>query len=474
MRPEKIDFNKTICSLPDNFKVVVFPEEDFCITGSLLKRNSAIFASWLQEQGLRTISIHIGNYPEFVYLFSGALRAGVKSVVLNALNKVESDVPVFDRETVADILEKRAAVPPVFKEYVWKMDEPLVVMSTSGTCGQRTMIEKSMRDFFGAKGIRFSWRFSIRLIRARLYNCAPWYHNTGMMLRLLSLSGVLGTEITEGKFNPEVMRRNLNKTHPGFSLSTPTMLLRCVKCGDVRLPRYNITFGETLSMETLHLLENKGGELLYNVYGTTEKGPFSRFFYVYENAGLRGKGISWILHAAGLGDFIFNRKTIKPFCTGRLQKTVKVKIVDENGETPGDGVPGEILVCKGPSKEYFATGDIGYVDEDGLLFVCGRKTSVINRSGEKILPGDIEKVVRDFPGVDSVLVFGIPSKTHGEDICLAIESHNGVSIGKSDLEGKLPRYMIPQHYSVWEQFPMNPSGKVDLNAIRTAAIENSR
>ena len=69
-----MDFNKTIGSIPDGFEMVLFPEHGISITGASLRKYSGICAAWLQEQGHKTIGIHIANYPEFIYLLAGALR----------------------------------------------------------------------------------------------------------------------------------------------------------------------------------------------------------------------------------------------------------------------------------------------------------------------------------------------------------------------------------------------------------------
>ena len=172
------------------------------------------------------------------------------------------------------------------------------------------------------------------------------------------------------------------------------------------------------------------------------------------------------LRLSGLGGVIFNKKTRIPYCAGRIHKNVDVKVTQA----------GEIMVRSkvmigGSETGHFKTGDIGYVD-NGLLFITGRSGYVINRSGEKISPLDIEQVIAKMEGVKSVLVFGIPSTTHGEDICAAIESDGGAEVVKaSDLENALPKYMIPQRYLFFDRFPLTESGKVNLKKLRTFALK---
>ena len=96
--------------------------------------------------------------------------------------------------------------------------------------------------------------------------------------------------------------------------------------------------------------------------------------------------------------------------------------------------------------------------------------NVINRGGEKIIPADIERVIENMENVKSCVVFGIPSETHGEDICAAIESENAAEVVKaSDLEHLLPKHMIPRHFIFLDSFPVTESGKVNLSILKSLA-----
>ena len=464
-----MNFNESIKLLPDNHQVVLFPETGVTVTGADLRSVSAVCAAWLQAKGYGTIGIHMCNCPEFLYILTGALRSGVKVMLFNALNKVETDIPVFGREMVAEIIRNRPDVPAGFAEKDWGIDEPFLALYTSGTSGERKLIEKSTRSFFGGKGFRPSWRFILKLLSVRIYNCSPWYHNTGIYSLLIVLSGAPVTQVTSGKYNPETMRQNINSTLPGWIVTTPTMLSRSLRCGEIRLPSYIICTGEALSGETVELLErNGGGQLLYSGYGTTETGHIALMMYTFRSVRFTGKILLLLLRASGLGTIIFDRKRFKPNCVGVVSRNVEVKYSEK----------GEILVrskqmAAGQGDAFFNTGDIGYL-EDGLLFITGRSSSVINRSGEKIEPYDIEKVISGLPGVKSVAVFGIPSQTHGEDICAAIESDGGKPVVDRDLlSGLLPKYMIPSHLFFIDRFPMNGSGKADLSALKSFAVKST-
>lgn len=463
-----MDFNKTIDLFPDRFQLVFFPETGVSVTGADLRNLSARCAAWLQGRGYKTIGIHMVNCPEFVYLLTGALRTGVKVVLFNALSSIETDIPVFERETVEEILRDRSVDSAGFPRKDWGLDEALLALYTSGTNGERKLIEKCIKNFYGKKGIRPMWRFFTRLLGIRMYNCTPWYHNTGITLLLLALGGVFFTQITAGRFNPQTMRKNINSTLPVLVLATPTMLARGACCGKIHLPPLICCAGEFLSGETLDLLErNGGGQFLYIAYATTETGPITNCLYVFDSVRFKGKVILALLRAFGLKDMLFNKKTFKPRCVGALRKGVEVDFSEK----------GEILVrtktmTAGGDRELHNTGDIGY-RQDNFLFITARSSSIINRSGEKIDPGDIEKVLSGLTGVRSVEVFGIPSPTHGEAICAAIESDGGAPvIDRSFLENVLPHYLIPSHLLFFDRFPMNESGKIDLAKLKATAISS--
>jgi acyl-CoA synthetase (AMP-forming)/AMP-acid ligase II len=471
-----MDFSKSILSIPGRFPFKVFPEIGVTVTGDSLRRYSGICASWLQDQGYKTIGIHMENCPEFLYLFAGALRAGVKSVLFNVLTPAETDLPLFDRERVSTLLAAGNPHAKEFTPYEWKVDEPLVVLSTSGTSGKRRTIEKSVKSYFGEKGVRPSWLSILRLLRVRIYNCSPWYHNTGITLMLLTLCGAQATEITAGHFNPDHMRRNINATRPNFILTTPSMLHRSICAGEIHLPSHIIYAGEFPTDRMIALVEKTGGaHFIYSSYASTETGIVAHMAYFTAHPGLEARILRAILRLSGARDMVYDRRTLPTHCAGTLLKKVDVRIL-KDGSFAAEGETGEIAVItptmySRSESGYYHTGDIGFL-KDGRLFICGRRTFLINRSGEKILPEDIEDALSDLPGIQATAAFGIPSPTHGEDICLAVESRGGATvIDRADLEGRLPKHMVPQHLFFFDRFPLTESGKTDIAALRAEAMK---
>lgn len=474
-----MDFNETIGSIPDHFILKMFPEEGLTVTGESLRLHSSICAAWIQEQGYKEIGIHMENCPEFLHLFAGAMRAGVKVVIFNLLNPVETHLPLFDRARVRALLENVPPIAKKFSPYIWGMDEPIVSMFTSGTSGQRKLIDKSVRSIFrrgryNPKMMDILTHFSIKV-----YNCSPWYHSIGFAMLLASICGARFTEITNGHFNPDHTRRMINSLHPLAFIASPTMLHRCVCTGDILLPSYILLGGENLSDLTIALMDKqRGWRFMYSSYGMTEAGIISHIIYLPAKPKIGTRILHLLLRISGAGNMVFDHLAPRPpQCAGRLARHADVRIM-KDGKYLGEGETGEIVVRTRQmyvqsGTGYFHTGDAGYL-KDGLLFVCGRETFVINRSGEKILPRDIEQVLAGMPGVKGAVVFGIPSETHGEDICAAIESENGVAVlTRDDLQGRLPKHMIPQHIYFYASFPLTESGKADVSAIRDSVLSGA-
>jgi len=310
-----MNFTKTIGQLPDKLVIKEFPDVGIMVNGFQLKEASGRCAAWLQKQGIKTIGIHMGNCPEFLYLIAGALRVGVKSELFNVLKPADSNLPVFDREKVRQIIQETEHCS--FTEYDWDLKEPIIAMPTSGTSGEIKVVDKSIRNFFGEKGLRPLVRTALKLTRVRIYNTSPWYHNSGISLLLISLLGGAFTEITTYKFNPESMRQYLNNTLPGFLLCTPTMLLRCASCGELFMPACIICSGERMPLDTIHLLEEKaGGRFLCNIYGTTETGSVSKLLYTFGALKPGDRLIAVLLQMLGIVGPVYSKKTIPENCVG--------------------------------------------------------------------------------------------------------------------------------------------------------------
>ena len=124
-------------------------------------------------------------------------------------------------------------------------------------------------------------------------------------------------------------------------------------------------------------------------------------------------------------------------------------------------------------RGFFTAGDIGYLDEDGYLFLCDRKADMIISGGVNIYPAEVEAELIMHPGVADVAVFGVPDEEWGERVMAVIEPAAGRIAGPDlaaeilgSLEGKLARLKWPSAIDFIDEMPRDPSGKLLKRRLR--------
>jgi len=180
---------------------------------------------------------------------------------------------------------------------------------------------------------------------------------------------------------------------------------------------------------------------------------------------------------------LFNNNITKIESVGKPAPNVEIKIITNNGDTSNEHGIGEVLI-KGPNviDEYWAgtaeaskikdgwlaTGDLGFLDSDGYLYLKGRKDDMINVGGEKVSPIEIELMIKQLDKIQDVGVIGVPDKTFGEiPVAFIVTEFN---LETNEILGHciktLERYKIPQNFIFVDSIPKNESGKIERNALR--------
>ncbi len=184
----------------------------------------------------------------------------------------------------------------------------------------------------------------------------------------------------------------------------------------------------------------------------------------------------------------------KPMSTGfPVPKIIELKIIDDEGNTLETNENGEVCIksaatfrCywKNPeatedcldSQGWFKTGDIGYLDEEGFLFINDRKKDMVIRGGENIACPEVEAAIAEHPDVLEASVFGVPDERLGEilatNVCIRDESELNETDLNSFLATKLANFKIPAH--IWiqkDKLPRIASGKIAKKDLRASAIK---
>ncbi|HVU04579.1 MAG TPA: long-chain fatty acid--CoA ligase [Polyangiaceae bacterium] len=217
--------------------------------------------------------------------------------------------------------------------------------------------------------------------------------------------------------------------------------------------------------ERLRAFEAKFGGTMYVGYGLTESCP----------------GIA--VEREGLPR--------KPGSTGPIMEGVEAKIVDDDARELPRGQVGEIIArgenvspgyYRNPeaTKEAFRdgwlfTGDVGYLDEDGYLFIVERKKDLIIRGGLNVYPKDVEEVLYRHPAVQEAAVVGVPDTNMGEEVCAYVVKKSGAEVTAEELIGhsqaSLAKYKTPRWVEFVSAMPKTTIGKIQKKELRRLARE---
>ena len=172
--------------------------------------------------------------------------------------------------------------------------------------------------------------------------------------------------------------------------------------------------------------------------------------------------------------------------TGRALAHVQIAIMDDAGNALPAGAHGEICLrgpkvtrgyWKDPEKtaasffgDWFRTGDVGYLDSEGFLYLTDRKKDMIISGGENVASSEVERVLYQLPQVAEAAVIGLPDDRWGERVTAVVVLATGSSLGFDELrahcEGKLGGFKTPKQLVVRDALPRNPSGKVLKRVLR--------
>jgi long-chain acyl-CoA synthetase len=268
------------------------------------------------------------------------------------------------------------------------------------------------------------------------------------------------------RFDAEEALRIVSREKITTTFLVPTMLNRIVSLPPAVRARYDvssirvITTGASRCPQSIKekVIEYFGGHCLYESYGSTEVGLVAR---MRPEDHLR-----------------------KPGSCGRLLPHVELKLVGADGREVPAGELGEICV-KTPvmietylnrgspdelSDGFFATGDVGRLDEDGFLYIVDRKKDMIISGGVNIYPAEIENALRAHPSVFDVAVFGVPHPEWGEEVRAVVECIDGRSVTEEELlafvKSELAAYKRPRAVTFVRELPRNAAGKILKTELR--------
>src|SRR5262245_30309780 len=353
---------------------------------------------------------------------------------------------------------------PVYAQATRSADDAFILL-TSGTTSRPKMVPLTHASVCQSA---FNAGASLALDhRDRLLNVLPLFHAHGLISGLLNALAAGSSVVCTPGFDADSFFRWLEEFRPTWFTAVPA-IHRALLSAAARRKQNSVacslrlirSASSSLPPDVLGGLEALFGVPVIETYGMTE-------------------GASQIA-----ANPVKRRKTSsvgKP--TG-----AEIAIMDGDGRRLSIAEHGEICLrgatltrgyCDDVAANemafrdgWFRTGDLGYLDQDGYLFIVGRIKDVINRGGQKIAPGEVEEVLLRHPQVVEAAVFSVPHKRLGEDVGAAVVLRPGAKIGAEKLRGfaanHLARYKVPGPIRIVSAIPKGPGGKLQRDRLAGA------
>ncbi|MEF8817085.1 MAG: long-chain fatty acid--CoA ligase [Salinibacter sp.] len=372
---------------------------------------------------------------------------------------LELDAPVAPLDKVGALMESASGTADTDSP---ELDDPLMILYTSGTTGRPkgTIIPHKMLFW---NSVNTELRLDLTA-QDRSFNAAPFYHTGGWNVLLTPFLHHGATTYLFPSFDPGAILRTCDEEALTILWGVPTMLKMMADHAafdEVTLDtvRYAVVGGEAMPEPLIRTWQDKGVPIRQG-FGMTEVGV--NCFSLPARDALRKIG------SIGFPNFY-----------------VDAKVVDENGENVPPNTTGELLL-RGPvvtpgywrnpeatdaaidENDWFQTGDLVTVDEEGYYYVVGRKHDMFISGGENVYPAEIESALYEHPAVDDAAVIGVPDEKWGE-VGAAFVVPDGTLTADAvtaHCREHLAGYKVPTHVRMLDALPLGDSGKVDKAALR--------
>lgn len=282
----------------------------------------------------------------------------------------------------------------------------------------------------------------------------PWFHINGLVITMLTPLMAGHEIIIARKFSTRNFWRWVEQYQITWFSAVPTIYSYLLESPQKNLKtslRFARSASASLPVHILKTFEEQYGIMIIESYGMTEGGSQLTTNPLPPKVRKTGSvGIPYGLEMKIMAD-------------GKVCQT------NETGEVMfrGASITGGYYKKKeetqnGFEGEWLKTGDLGYFDEDGYLFLCGRKKELINRAGEKFSPKEIEDVLYQYSGIKLAACIGVPDAVYGEEVVgFCVPRENAVLVEENMIEfckRYLVDYKVPKKIYVIDDIPLGGNG----------------
>jgi acyl-CoA synthetase (AMP-forming)/AMP-acid ligase II len=411
----------------------------------------------------------LGNTDTEVLFYSRAFRDTVRPL-LAACPQIKLAVCIEEEDAPHASLESLTrGQPAVSAEVQSALDDVVTLFSSGGTTGQPkgVMMTHLAWQTWIAASQRLLWHdHAIHLV------VAPMTHAAGGVTLMMSAMGA--TNVILPGFDPVRVMSAIERHRVTHLFLPPTAVYRVLAHPDVRKYdysslRYFNYASAPMAPEKIKEAIDVFGPVMMTGFGQTELGPNATFFSPEDHRKVLASGDE--------------RRLVS---VGRPTLFARVEVMDDEGrllppETHGEIVVRTSAVMKGYYKNpeeterarahgWHHTGDIGFKDREGWVFLVDRKRDMLISGGFNIFPSEIEKAVIAHPDVQDCAVVGVPHPDWGEAVKAVVELKAGASVDAAELEGfcraRLASYKVPKSFEFWPELPRSAAGKVLRRKVR--------
>jgi acyl-CoA synthetase (AMP-forming)/AMP-acid ligase II/acyl carrier protein len=292
-------------------------------------------------------------------------------------------------------------------------------------------------------------------------NVMPLFHIHGLIGAVITSLVSGGSVVCTPGFSPESMMQWLHTYCPTWYTAVPTIHQHVLKQA--------VLNKDDMRMSGLRFIRSSSASLPFSVKEGLEE--------VFRVPVIEAYGMTEAAHQVSTN--MLPPCLHKPGSAG-LPTGLEMTILDRQGNRLPPRITGEIALrgwhlFKGYENNpeangrafvngWFLTGDLGYMDEEGYLFIVGRIKEMINRGGEKISPREIEEALLSGPGVADAIAFSIPDPVLGEIVGAAVVLKGEQGVPAADLKkhvsGRLAYFKVPARLWIVDEIPKGPTGKI--------------
>lgn len=405
--------------------------------------------------------------------------------MIDAISDLGIDVDALPGDTKLMKLEDVSfkGLPPLRVPPKLADDDLAVLLYTSGTSGKpkgvmltelniRTNIEDSLKHAGITKCDTF-------------LGVLPQFHTFGLtVLTLLPLYGG-GRVVYTARFNPRKLMELMRKHRPQLFIGVPSMLnallsVKNVNADDWKSLRFVICGGEPLPQAVYDGFKDKLGVKINEGYGLTETSPCTNWstpthtrlhsvgrplpsvqnFIVDEKDNLLGRNQE--------GEILIAAPSVMKGYYQLPELTDQVILNLDVPQDPAIGADGPDVKRGGPTR-CFRTGDIGKIDDDGYLYITGRKKEMLIIAGENVFPREIEEVLNRHDTVHASAVIGKQDGARGEVAIAFVELEEDAVFDEAALKTycreNMANFKVPKEVRLLDKLPRNPTGKIMRRAL---------